>query len=534
MLQFNTAGPMEADLHYLIPPLTRFDLEEVLAMIAARRYFILHAPRQTGKTSCLLALRDYLNQSGHYRCLYANFEIGQSARGDVAAAMPALIGQVAQRAQITFGDFFLQEQTNELRATASPHEMLNNLLTRWAQHEALPTVLMLDEIDALVGDTLISVLRQLRAGYDQRPTAFPSTIILCGVRDVRDYRIQSSSQEIITGGSAFNIKSVSLRLGNFTEDEIRALYLQHTTATGQQFAPEVFDLVWTLTQGQPWLVNALAQEACFTIKENRDRTRLITMEIIQRAKENIILRRETHIDQLADKLKEARVRQVIEPMLLGSDEAQDYPADDLLYLRDLGLITTTKPLRIANAIYQEIIPRELTWSTQETLLQTAAWYLLPDGRLDMNALFTAFQQFFRENSEAWLEGFDYQEAAPLLLLQAFLQRVVNGGGRVQREYGLGRGRTDLLILWRMSTPNQQLESPKDNMQRVVVELKLQRGTLPAVLQKALAQTWRYADQSQADEAHLVVFDRRPRRSWSQRIYRRQEEYQGQAITVWGC
>jgi len=177
-------------------------------------------------------------------------------------------------------------------------------------------VLMLDEVDALVGDTLISLLRQVRSGYDKRPAQFPQTIILCGVRDVRDYRIHSGTDRaIITGGSAFNIKARSLRLGDLKQAEIEALYHQHTAETGQSFEPAVFTAVWDLTRGQPWLVNALGYETCFEMKEHRDRSRPITAEMIFAAKEELILRRETHLDQLSDKLQEERVRRVIEPTL---------------------------------------------------------------------------------------------------------------------------------------------------------------------------------------------------------------------------
>ena len=108
------------------------------------------------------------------------------------------------------------------------------------------------------------MLRQLRSGYDQRPAAFPHSIILCGVRDVRDYRIHSTAEDrLVLGGSAFNIKSESLRLGNFSEHEIRALLAQHTAATGQAFTEDALALIRTRTGGQPWLVNALCYDACF-------------------------------------------------------------------------------------------------------------------------------------------------------------------------------------------------------------------------------------------------------------------------------
>lgn len=161
-----------------------------------------------------------------------------------------------------------------------------------------PLILLIDEIDALVGDTLISVLRQLCAGYYKRPEFFLQSIILCGVRDVRDYRIHSSAgKAIITGGSAFNIKAESLRLGDFTQQDVETLYTQHTTETGQPFTTEAVTLAWHLTQGQPWLVNALAYETTFNLAAGRDRSHPITAEMIQIAKENLILRRETHLDQ---------------------------------------------------------------------------------------------------------------------------------------------------------------------------------------------------------------------------------------------
>ena len=325
---------------------------------------------------------------------------------------------------------------------------LEELLTVWAERSPLPLVLLIDEIDALVGDTLIAVLRQLRAGYAKRPRSFPQSVILCGVRDVRDYRIHSSQEKaIVTGGSAFNIKAESLRLGNFIRTEADKLYRQHSAETGQIFTAEALDRLWELSQGQPWLVNALGYETCFKMKAGRDLSRPVTAEQVDQAKENLILRRETHLDQLADKLKEERVRRVIEPLLASAEEPRDVSLDDIDYVRDLGLIAADKPARIANPIYREVIPRQLTAGTEEMTVQETAWYVTPEGRLDMMKLLTAFQQFFREHSEHWVERFRYKEAGPQLLLQAFLQRVVNGGGRIEREYGLGKMRTDLLVIW---------------------------------------------------------------------------------------
>jgi hypothetical protein len=234
---FNTAGPVNPERHYCIPPLTRFDLEEVLMLIAQHKYFVLHAPRQTGKTTSLLALRDHLNATGDYRCVYCNVEVAQSAREDVLEAMRAILSQLGRWAEGE-GDGFVAAHWPDVLERHGGHAALGELLSLWAATDARPLVLLIDQIHALMGDTLISVLRQLRAGYAARPTRFPQSVVLCGVRDVRDYRIHSATDKaIITGGSGSNIKAESLRIGDFVQAEVEALYVQHTEETGQVFEP---------------------------------------------------------------------------------------------------------------------------------------------------------------------------------------------------------------------------------------------------------------------------------------------------------
>ena len=523
---FNTAGPINPVDHYCLPPLSRFNLEEVLALIAQKKYFVLHAPRQTGKTSCLLALMNYLNETGQYRALYANVETGQSAREDVRVAMQSILSEIGLRARLSLQDPFPLSQVSSVMDEAGPGGALNRLLTDWAHSNSLAAVLMLDEVDALVGDTLISVLRQIRSGYDRRPGSFPQSIILCGVRDVRDYRIHASSEkDIITGGSAFNIKAKSLRLGNFSLDEMGQLYAQHTEETGQVFEPDAISLAWDLSEGQPWLVNALAYETCFEMEEGRDRSRHITGESMEQAKENLILRRETHLDQLADKLKENRVRRVIEPLITGGTLDEDGLEDDIQYVTDLGLIRKDPDgFRISNAIYREVVPRQLTVGFQNAMqnILQGSWFIQPDGRLDMIKLLSEFQKFFQENSEHWTRRFDYQEAWPHLLLQAYLQRVVNGGGQIIREYGLGLKRVDLLVAW----------NPPIG-QRFVLELKVLHESLDTTIAKGLRQTADYMDRCAASEGHLIVFDRDPAKTWEQKIFRREASEGQKVITVWG-
>jgi len=511
---FNTAGPIKPKMHYYISSASRIDWDEIDMLIASAKYFLLHAPRQTGKTSAMLEIMERLNKEGKYNALYANIEAAQVSRNDINDGIAVVCRSIINSARIYLQEERLEQWLKESGKEIEASSRLNSLLAYFAEISEKPIVLFLDEADALVGDTLISLLRQIRAGYAQRPEQFPQTVVLCGLRDIRDYRIHRSDGEIITGGSAFNIKSESLLMGNFTYEECQELYQQHTTATGQIFSDEIYPELWEDTKGQPWLVNALAYEMTWKIKQLRDRALPITIEHYHEAKESLIRSRATHLDQLADKLKEPRVHRVISKLLSGEQDETESPNkekmadDDLQYLADLGLITRKPKIAISNRIYQEIIPRELTAATQDMIPnQEQSWYLTPGGKpnsnyLNIPKLLEAFQQYFRENSESWIEMFDYKEAGPQLLIQAFLQRIINGGGRINREYGLGATRTDLSIEW----PVDPEQGYFGEVQRIIIELKIhhKKHKLETIIDQGLKQTAEYADKLNAKEAHLII------------------------------
>jgi hypothetical protein len=250
--------------HYCLPPLQRWDLDEVLGLIEQKKYFLLHAPRQTGKTSCLLALMAHSEREGRYRAVYANLEIAQTAREDVARGMAAICSAIGPPRSIWATSACPTGDRRGLGAPVQgPAGCCGPALSAGVR-QPQPLVLLLDEVDALIGDTLISLLRQLRAGYTQRPRHFPprwcsAACAICATTA----STPAPSGEIITGGSAFNIKAKSLRLGDFDAAEVATLLGEHTAETGQAFTAEALARVWELTRGQPWLVNALAYEACF-------------------------------------------------------------------------------------------------------------------------------------------------------------------------------------------------------------------------------------------------------------------------------
>jgi hypothetical protein len=414
-------------------------------------------------------------------------------------------------------------------------------LNQWAERSPRPLVIFIDEIDAIEEEALISILHQLRNGFKLRPQGFPQSLALIGMRDVREYRARvRPERESMGSSSPFNIKAESLKLENFSLEQVRALYHQHTEETGQVWSDESVARVYELTQGQPWLVNALARQ--IIDHQAPDRTVTITPFHVEAAKEELILRRDTHLDSLAERLHEARVRRIIEPVLTGSYTGADVYNDDLLYVADLGL--TTKPpaqIRVANPIYAEVIPRALSFVVQSNLPIEAQWYILPDGRLDMLKLLGEFQQFFRQESEAWLERFDYKEAGPHLILYAWLSRIcgINGGGHVKRESGLGMHRADILIEWPVTTDVKLRRWPIAAgvaVQRAVLEVKLYRNSDTEA--EGLKQLGNYLSRVGEPSGHLLIFDRRPGRSWEEKIFRRDEvplpaPYEHWRATVWG-
>ncbi len=447
---FNIAGPCKAEKHYMLPPTSR--LPDLSMLLEQESYFVVHAPRQTGKTTAMLALAQQLTESGRYGAVMVSVEVGSAFNNDPNAAELAILG--------TWRDTIEDYLPSELQPPAwiynSPGQRIKENLRAFSRAIKRPLVLFIDEIDSLQDETLISVLRQLRDGYRSRPKNFPSSVGLIGLRDVRDYKVASGGSERLNTASPFNIKVSSITLRNFNAEEVVELYQQHTEDTGQIFTPEATATAFDLTQGQPWLVNALAKEVVEKMVKNRSIA--ITKEHILQAKEILIARQDTHLDSLAEKLREKRVRNIIEPILAGQTLG-DTPNDDRQYLIDLGLLRRDPAggLVIANPIYREVIPRALVQGTQDSLPHISPSWLTPEGELNKDALLEAFIKFWRQHGEPLLGSAVYHEIAPHLVLMAFLHRVVNGGGTLEREYAIGSDRMDLCLRYGSTTLGIELK-----------------------------------------------------------------------------
>ncbi|MEZ4300637.1 MAG: ATP-binding protein [Polyangiaceae bacterium] len=495
---FNVAGPCRPDMHYMVPAAER--LPEAPKLIDQLGYFVVHAPRQTGKTTTLRALAKKLTAEGRYAALHFSCEAGEVAGDDYEAAQRGLLSRIRRGAE--------QELPPDLKPPPWPDaaatDLLGSALSAWARACPRPLVLFFDEIDALRGQSLITVLRQLRDGYPGRPREFPASVVLCGLRDVRDYKAASGGDATRIGTSSpFNVKIESMRLGNLLPEEVADLYAQHTAATGQVFTPEAIARVMEVTGGQPWLVNAAAREVVEKMAVPSELP--ITAAHVDQAKERLILARATHLDSLVAKLMEPRVRRIVGPLLTGEDLLFNPYDDDLSYVRDLGLVARTNPVRIANPIYREVIARVLSTMAEVQVRDEPRAFVLPDGRLAFRKMMRAFSRFWREHGEILATHMPYPEAGPQLVLMAFMQRIVNGGGYIDREYGIGRRRIDLLVRF----PYTRKDGTRAE-QRRAVELQVWRKGEKSPLAKGLSQMDEYLGGLGLRRGTLVIFDARGR------------------------
>ena len=506
---FNTAGACIPEDHYMVSVTHRF--ENLKKLIDDKHYFILHAPRQTGKTTMMLQLMEHLNKEEKYIALYVNVEAAQAWRNNIAKVNQTIMNEFRIQAKV----YLPSEYQPSSVCFENVGDEFATFVTQWCLELPKPLVVFMDEVDALIGDGLLSVLRQLRGGYTKRPRAFPHALCMIGLRDIRDYRIYSdSSKRYIIGGSAFNIKEKSIHLSDFTYEQVKELYAQHTEATNQKFTTPALQQIFELTQGQPWLVNALGRELCFddyAIAWNKT----INKEDVNNAAEILIKRRDVHLDQLADKLTEPRVEKIIQSILIGEQTENTNINEDQQYLIDLGLIRLGKQgLEIANPIYREIIPRELTVYRQNMLGQDPQWYVKPDGKLDIQKVLEAYIEFYKEHSELVTQRKTYSEAAHHLLFMAWLQRIVNGGGQISREYAAGLKRLDLCIDFAG--------------ERFAFELKLKSKK---ALIDGKTQLVDYLQRLSLDSGWLIIFNRKPIKDWDAVGKREFVEESGKKIEI---
>jgi hypothetical protein len=498
----------------MLPPADRLVGAQLHRYIKDKLFWVLHAPRQTGKTTFLLSWMREINAGDEAISCYVSVERCQGV-SEPERAMPAICNAIKEYTEMLKLDIPETTDTNA-------NSMLSNILIQWSKLVApKPLIVLFDEVDTLEGETLISFLRQLRGGFASRGVGmFPISIALVGMRDLKDYITAAKGGKAPNPGSPFNIKEDSVSLTNFTKEDVINLFAQHTQETGQQITPEALDYVYEQSKGQPWIVNSLFKRATLRILDEAS-TETVTLAHMLEARLQMIEARETHLDALGERLHDPRIRQVIQTIITGDlNPSMGRTNRDVELAMDLGLIgwNTETGFTIANPIYEEILTRYLNSGYHDNLPPPSSWqWQRPDGTLDMERLLREFQSFWQTNSELWEQSSDYTEAFPHLLLMAFLQRITNGAGRIEREYAAGRGRMDLAIEYKKEWN--------------IIEVKLLRkgqsfDTLKATgIQQILSYRNSFSPAGWSKDhapagCYLLIFDRRPQAkelSWDERI-----------------
>ncbi|MDR1011229.1 MAG: PD-(D/E)XK nuclease domain-containing protein [Opitutaceae bacterium] len=519
---FNTTGPCNPTNHYMLPPGERLQGAQLHRYVRDELYWMLHAPRQTGKTTFLISWARELAALPDVVACYVSVERAQGLV-EVERAMPAICSAIRESA----GESALPVPALPDADAAS---LLSAILREWAALVAPKALVVLfDEVDVLAGEAMVSFLRQLRGGFAKRaPGIFPTSIALVGMRDLKDYITSAKGGAAPNPGSPFNIKEDSAVIGNFSKENLAQLFAQRTAETGQKIEPAALDYAWEQSRGQPWIVNSLFKRATLRVLDEDDFS-TVTVEHLRAAREQMILARETHLDSLNYRMNDPRVCRVMETLLTGGHAPEIVKSDAFQLCQDLGLVALNEngEATVANPIYREVLARHISYGEQLMLppRNNFRWQA-PDGTLDMDSLMREFQKFWRRHSEMWEQKSDYTEAFPHLLVMAFLQRITNGGGRIEREYAAGRGRMDMAV---------EYEGAWN-----IIEIKIIHDYDPPELvrEEGLEQIRGYRDRAAPGApAYLMIFDRRSegkKLPWEQRITWENTGADADGVTVVGC
>ncbi|MDI1447033.1 ATP-binding protein [Polyangium sp. 6x1] len=500
MRTFSTEGPCDPARHYHLPAAPR--LAEGLGLVDEGAYFLVRAPRRTGKTTSLRALAAELLASGRYAALVASAEVGEPLGDDLARAEESLLASIRLSAE--------HDLPPELRPPPFPASAEGTriwaALSAWARVCPRPLVLLFDGADTLHGAALRTVLRQLEIGFPRRPAAFPWSVVLAGQHDLRLEPFAAAGDAPVRPGltGPFEVALSPESLRRFSEDEVRALYAQHTHETGQTFDEAAIRAAWEATAGHPFLVQALGRELVTIVP----RAESISEAHVHAAVHHLVDRRVTPIDALAARLAEPRVRRVVEPLLAGTALVARAHDDDIRHARDLGLLAEDDPARIEGGIHRALVPRLLASGIGRAVADDPARFYKTDGALDVEVLLHAFAVFYRTHARHLVADAAYEAVAPELVFLGWLFRMVERRGWVDVHWGGSHGRIDVTLRVPLQSGGEQHEA---------FVLSSRRKGEPGAKARAVGFLEDVLDAEDLASGTVVLFDRRVKRAAGERV-----------------
>lgn len=436
---FNNSGPVNQVDHFCVPPMKRLDSNKVWQLILQKKYFLIRGPKQSGKTSYLLALAKLLNQKGYAKCLYINVECLRGTEEDLKESMRSLLFEISSRARDNFGDDYLEDLVTGILDKRGPFQALNELLTQWSKRSDKPIVLLVDEIDTLQGTILTSFLSQIRAGYDKRPELFPQSIIFCGTHDVIEKQ--------------FNIKDATLKISFLSRVDLNEMVAAYCSKRRVEIDPEAVERIWEYSSGQPWIVSTLCGELFHEIVPAKGLKRVSAVQVGE-AIDNVLAKKGNHIEYLVAQLKSERVKKCLIPVLTGGALIEGVQESDLGYIEELGILHIGRVIDVSNGLYKEFIPRALFGPVLFMTNFDDLEYQKPDGSIDAIRLVQRFQSFFADHIRHLIGLLDYGDAGYSLVFQALLHKLADVNTKVIRVYGLNKHY--VLLKLRHREPEQEL------------------------------------------------------------------------------
>lgn len=497
--RFNTVGACHPEQHYVLEARER--LPQIKSLVAEAGCFWVYGPRQTGKTTTMQLWAIELAKRGKYAAIVVSAASLARERDDKGADHDA----IAEDAFL----YELREAAYGLPVECQPPDWgyqvagqrIRSALATWADACPRSLVIFIDDVDGLGERSLTCLLHQLASGFNQRPRPFPQAIALLGLQDINAISVDSALE---TPGSIFHrMRTATLALQSFTLEEVANVYQKHTNATGQLFTLEAVDRAFELTQGQPWLVNAIAQYAI-------DHTEApIEPHHIEAAATDLLRHQSLHHTLPLDHLS-ARLRQ-FQPILefvLADQIVLNPTIQQVQAVVATGLcrFDAAGGLVMANPLYHEVILHQLAMPAIAAIGPLDPLWLNVDGTVNIKQVWDAWVTVWQAHSDALMQTVIYGAIAPYVAVMAFFHRLTAPNGSLKATYGFKK--QSMTLTMQMITPSQSV----DIMVQVMVWTEGQPNPMDrglAQLEQRMRQTSNSsADQSAASHVSLMIIDQR--------------------------
>lgn len=481
--RFNTAGPNDSARHTTISARSR--VPALWDIIEQGSYFVLHAPRQMGKTTLLLDLAAELNREKKHVAAVVSLEPGAAFPGVDAAELAMLDSWRYDLAAYLPADISAPRWPD-----APPGNRIGAALSAFAQECQRPLVIFLDGLDTLSREVRVSVIRQIRAGKPRRPKGFPWAIGFASLRDPRELETGHGPSSAAVPTSSMSLEAEVIPLPPLSREHVGHLCESLSERLSQPVLSTAVDRVFDLTSGSPYLVNSLLQRIVEMFEQRKGP---ISASDVEKARDAVLDRRGGLMDEVVDRMRDARFKQLLETVSQGT--LRDLSSEEARAAVDLGIIRELPEgtVQFASSMWRALISRQLPSSKSSMFTTDKPAWVRPDGRLDPEKLLETFLEFWRRHGDQVFAGATYGELSPLVLT-AFLNGIVKNGGLIEREYALGRGRMDVCI------------RQGGTAVALVVKVRRDRDTDPVV--EGLAQVDEALARQGIDHGWLVIFDRR--------------------------